>query len=182
MNMNSRFKRTPVGEKTPRMKEVEKRLGRTLEEDYREMYLNGPFGQKRLATRWGVKKGQIFDHSMRGGRRCWVQMLQLPVKRRKTAPASKRRPACELCGTDDVPLERAHWVAAKDGGGSKRDNILMLCPNCHTKLDHVGDANTVEAARGVILLRVAKEAANNEGTTAQQFLQLCRNVINGRAG
>jgi len=61
MSRNTQFKRTPTGAKTPKMIEVEGRIGRSLEEDYTELYLNGPYGQKRLANRWGVKKTQILS-------------------------------------------------------------------------------------------------------------------------
>ena len=73
----------PKGEKPPKMKIMEKELGVNFEDDYREKYLNGDFGQKRFATRWRVKKSQIFSRSMRGGRRSWIQMLDLSLKSQK---------------------------------------------------------------------------------------------------
>ena len=79
MSKSTHFKRTPDGVKTSRMLEVEKRINATLEDDYRAHYLDGGWGQKRLANRWGMARGQIFG-VLRGGRRNWVQMLGLPIK------------------------------------------------------------------------------------------------------
>lgn len=183
MSQGTQFRRTPPGEKTAKMLEVEARIGRSLEDDYREMYLNGQYGQTRLATRWGVKKALIFDHKMRDGRRCWVQMLGLPTKnaRAPEASASPFKKQCELCGTDDVPLERAHWVPASAGGSKRQHNIVLLCPNCHTRLDQVEDARTIEMVRAVILFRQAKTTLADRSTTPQDFLDLCRSILNGRA-
>jgi hypothetical protein len=49
-----------IGIKTPRMLEVEARLGRTLEDDFREYYVEKGWGQKRLSGRWGVTRAAIF--------------------------------------------------------------------------------------------------------------------------
>jgi hypothetical protein len=49
----TQFKRTPDGVKTSRMLEVQKRIGATLEDDYKAKYLDGGWGQKRLADHWG---------------------------------------------------------------------------------------------------------------------------------
>src|SRR6516162_3232365 len=76
---STQFKRTPDGEKTKRMLEVEGKIGTTLEDDYQTQYLNGDLGQKRLANRWGVTRNQIFG-SHRDGRRSWIEMLGLPKK------------------------------------------------------------------------------------------------------
>jgi hypothetical protein len=51
---------------------VEKTLDQTLEEDFQEYYIRKNWGQKKLANRWGMKKAQIFDDHMPGGRRCWA--------------------------------------------------------------------------------------------------------------
>jgi hypothetical protein len=75
------FLPTPKGQKTPKMKEVERHLGRTLEEDFHEYHLEKGWGQKRIANRWGVPRNLIFSTSTRGGRRSWVTMLDLPVRR-----------------------------------------------------------------------------------------------------
>jgi hypothetical protein len=53
------FLRIPKGEKTPKMLEVEKRLGRKLEDDYREYYIEKKWGQTKMANRWLVPKGVI---------------------------------------------------------------------------------------------------------------------------
>src|SRR5260221_8488904 len=123
MSKLTQFKRTPAGVKTSRMLEVEKRIDATLEDDYKAYYLDGGWGQKRLANRWGVARGQIFG-VLRGGRRNLVQMLDLPAKGnagdKKTRRSSK---ACEICGVDDTVLEGAHWIAARDGGSTRAENI-----------------------------------------------------------
>lgn len=41
---------------------------------------------------------------------------------------------CEICGYD-LDIERAHIVAATEGGPDMLDNMLVLCPNHHTALD-----------------------------------------------
>ena len=53
--------RIPKGQKTPKMLEIEKRIGRTLEEDYREHYTKKGWGQTRIAHRWRVPKVLIFS-------------------------------------------------------------------------------------------------------------------------
>ena len=96
-----RFQLTPPGEKTPRMRQVEKTLGRTLEEDFQEYYVEKGWGQKRLAARWGVQRPTIFATNPRRGRRSWVQMLHLPVRRSDRTPRQQERgceSGCEICG------------------------------------------------------------------------------------
>jgi hypothetical protein len=181
MSKTTQFKRTPAGTKTDRMLQVEAQLGRTLEEDYKEYYFAKGWGQKRLANRWGVARGLIFG-VLRGGRRNWVQMLDLPVK----APmaVSVRRAvskACEICGVQNTVLEGAHWIAARDGGSTRADNILRLCPNCHKRLDLMEDAVTVRRACEVLLLRAAEaflQSGSDRGEEAQRaFLALCARII-----
>ena len=70
------FLKIKKGTKSSRMIEVEKLISKlvgrkiTLEQDYKNQYLNGDLGQKKLANRWGVNRGQIFG-SLRGNRRNW---------------------------------------------------------------------------------------------------------------
>ncbi len=182
MSKQTQFQPQPEGVKTPRMLEVEKRIGRTLEEDYKTNYLDGRMGQKRLANRWGVARGQIFGN-LRGGRRNWVQMLHLPKKGEKNTPKHSERSshACEICGTTNIPLENAHWIAARDGCSSRADNILKLCPNCHTRLDQLKDENTTSRAREVLLLRAAESLLQSTSARGDQmqsrFLNMCRSII-----
>jgi hypothetical protein len=51
---SGRFLPTPTGVKTPKMHEVEERLGKTLEKDLREKYHERGWGQKRISQSWGV--------------------------------------------------------------------------------------------------------------------------------
>lgn len=182
MSKQTQFKRQPEGVKTARMLEVEKRIGRTLEEDYKINHLDGRMGQKRLANHWGVARGQIFS-KLRGGRRNWVQMLGLPKKGEQNTPKhpEKRSHVCEICGTTDIPLESAHWIAARDGGSGRADNILKLCPNCHARLDQLKDEITTGRAREILLLRAAElllKSTSSRGEQMQRrFLNLCRSVI-----
>jgi hypothetical protein len=182
MSRATQFKRTPEGTKTPRMLEVEARIGRPLEDDYREFYLEGNYGQKKLANRWGVKRGLIFG-TLRDGRRNWVQMLGLITKGGRSGSIGRdsKRQGCELCGTDDVPLERAHWIPANERGTTSPQNIVLLCPNCHTKLDQVGDPKAIEGIRAALLVREARKLLETKSVSPTEFLALCRQIIGARA-
>ena len=143
-----KFVLTAPGEKTSKMREVEKRIGRTLEEDFKEYYVLKGWGYRRLAKRWGVSHHTISVSRSRNGFRSWVEMLGLPARRESSDIDSQisSTPTCEICGVSDVELDDAHWVADKDGGSTKSYNILKLCPNCHRKLDR-DEAATVELCR-----------------------------------
>lgn len=45
-----------------------------------------------------------------------------------------RHKRCELCGWNNVPLvlEIHHKISKKDGGGNEDENLILLCPNCHS--------------------------------------------------
>jgi 5-methylcytosine-specific restriction endonuclease McrA len=177
------FKRTHPGKKTALMLQVEARLGCTLEEDYREHYLEKGLGQKRLADRWGVKRNTVFESSERNRSRSWVEMLGLPVRRVEAElppPPPPARPACEACAETSVPLERAHWVESSKGGRTSPDNIVLLCPNCHTKLDQLSDRVTTERVRAVLLHRAARKLLATGACTPEQFLEVCKQIIGGR--
>jgi HNH endonuclease len=186
MSKETQFKRTPPGAKTARMLEVEKRIGTTLEKDYKAQYLEGSLGQKRLATRWGVARGQIFG-SLRGNRRNWVQMLGLPSKAGNTKEKQSRTVSkgCEICSAPDTVLEKAHWISAREGGSAHAENILKLCPNCHKRLDQLSDPSTVNRAREIILLRAAEvllqSTPSRDIDMQRRFLALCRSVIECRS-
>jgi HNH endonuclease len=171
--VNGRFRPTPDGVKTPRMLQVEARLGKTLEEDFEEYYVKQQWGQKRLAARWGVKRSTIFSTSMRGGRRSWSQMLRLNVRRPDgelpTAPAVSSQ--CEACGVSDVGLDDAHWVSNSNGGSSATHNIIKLCPNCHRQLDR-GDSAKISACRELLLFREVKRIIENGKDTAAKKRKL----------
>jgi hypothetical protein len=132
-----RFQPTPKGQKTKKMLEVERRLGRTLEEDFREYHIDKGWGQKRIADRWGMPRGLIFHSNHRIRSQSWVAKLNLPVRRDSISSTSSNRAGfrCELCGHDAVNSHRAHWIADKDGGRTQRFNIIRLCPNHHQLLD-----------------------------------------------
>lgn len=174
-----RFTLTPAGVKTEKMLSVEKKLGRTLEEDFQEYYVGKGWGQKRLANRWGVARGLIFS-SYPARKRCWVKMLNLNVRRdeSKTEKISLG-PKCEICQTSGLTLDNAHWVDASFGGSSKSHNILKICPNCHRFLDQ-GNKSTIERARKLLLLREAKKLIENtkdEKVLQNKLLLLCKAII-----
>ena len=83
------FKPVPLGEKTQAMLKVEAKLGRTLEEDFREFHIEKGWGQKRIAQRWDTQRATIFAKNKRGSRRSWVQMLNLPVRPDSEADVEK---------------------------------------------------------------------------------------------
>lgn len=179
---DGQFVKTPPGVKTPRMLEVENHLGRTLEDDYEEYYVKKKWGQKRLANRWGVKKATIFSDSMPGGRRSWVTMLDLPVRRvtdsTTSEPTQVGRPACEICGWCKGPLDGAHFIPRAEGG-ARGWNILQLCPNCHRRLDS-GDVATLREAKAVLLRREAARilAGVKDAAEAQhQLLWIAERVL-----
>jgi hypothetical protein len=184
MSKATQFKRIPDGTKTERMLQVEVRIGRKLEEDYKANYLDGSWGQKKLANHWGVQRQLIFG-KLSGGRRNWVQKLGLPSKgqRPQTAHAQALK-KCEICGVTGIALEGAHWIPASNGGSTKADNILKLCPNCHTQIDVMENATTVQRAREVILLRAAKVFLARTSPRGEQehheFFLLCRRIMSAR--
>src|SRR2546423_4472663 len=187
MSRSTQFRPHAVGVKTPRMLEVEARLGRTLEEDFQEYYVEKGWGQKRLSKRWGVTRAAIFGRGETTELKCWVQVLQLPI-RQEMAPSQlnelKSLPSCELCGISGIPLEGAHWIAASKGGDATSSNIIKLCPNCHTQLDLSEDSKITAHARALLLARVARrfvespESFNREKQL--QFVELCRSIIERR--
>jgi hypothetical protein len=182
---STQFKRTPDGVKTSRMLDVENRIGAKLEDDYRSYYLERGWGQKRLANRWGVTRGQIFGQ-LPGGRRNWVQMLGLPARGDAGVKKQSRRAsrACEVCGADDTVLEAAHWIPARDGGSTRAENILKLCPNCHKRLDQLEDPATIQRCKESLLLRAAEallqSTTRRGGTMQRQFHALCWSIIERR--
>ena len=178
------FKRTHPGKKTALMLQVEGRLGCTLEEDYRQHYLEKGLGQKRLADRWGVKRNTVFESNARSRSRSWVEMLGLPVRRieeDEPAPLPRVRRACEACAENSVSLERAHWVVASKGGNASPENIVLLCPNCHTKLDLLCDPKTTERARAALLHRAARNLLAGSACTPEQFLDICKRIVGARS-
>jgi hypothetical protein len=173
------FLPTPEGQKPPKMKEMEEKLGLDFEEDYREKYLEGKLGQKRFSQRWGVSRNLIFANNLRGGRRSWIQMLALEKKGhvQEQDKGEKELPSCEICG-EEVSLDKAHWKEHTKGGSTKAQNILNLCPNCHRKLDR-GDKYRTEKGREVLLFREAKKIFDKKITeeTPKKLLDLCEQII-----
>jgi HNH endonuclease len=165
-----RFLPTPKGTKTPKMIALEERLGRSLEKDYEEHYIKENYGQKRMASRWGVKRTTLFG-IYKAGRRSWVQMLNLPVRRHSSAPTNPDVPhttshRCDACGREHVSLDSAHWVSREDGGKKAFYNLLSLCPNCHRLLDR-GDRFTVQICGESLLIKSIKKLLGDAERTQQ---------------
>jgi len=170
----TQFRPTPLGQKTERMKEVEQRLGRTLEEDYQELYWNQNWGQKRLADRWGVKRSTIFGKGLLPGRRGWVQMLNLETR---TTDSDAGQPdasqwkasKCPLCDTGDIMLDSAHWIPREQGGPTEWWNIAEICPNCHRRLDS-SDEQTTRKLRTHLISKAARDyVTNRHRMTPEEF-------------
>jgi hypothetical protein len=66
MSHSTQFRPHALGVKTSRMLEVEARLGRTLEEDFEDYYVEKGWGQKKLTKRWGVTRAAIFGRRETG--------------------------------------------------------------------------------------------------------------------
>lgn len=175
------FKRTAPGQKTARMLQVEARLGRTLEEDYHDLYMGRNWGQRRLARHWGVGVNVVFYSRKRNRSRCWVDMLSLPrrVSEHPSVPSLPARPACDSCSENTVPLERAHWLEARERGPASPENILLLCPNCHTRLDRQQDPALIERLRAILLHRAASKALA-KSCSPGHLLALCRQILTAR--
>jgi len=56
----------------------------------------------------------------------------------------KARGKCEYCGNDitakGVKEEIHHIVPFASGGSDREHNLIVLCPNCHSKVDHISRA------------------------------------------
>jgi hypothetical protein len=177
--------RTPDGQKTRKMLEVEDRLGRTLEDDFREYYVEKCWGQQRIAKRWGVKRDLIFHSCARNRSRAWVEILNLAVRRIDEEPdrvVGEETPKllCELCEQASDHFDRAHWIADKDGGGTESYNILRACPNCHRRLDR-GDAAIAEKAKEVLLFREVKrivEAGGDSKMARRELAKIAYSILN----
>tara|TARA_Y100000294_G_scaffold111022_1_gene102868 strand:- start:28 stop:627 length:600 start_codon:yes stop_codon:yes gene_type:complete len=173
--ISGQFLKTKKGTKTRKMLEVEKRLSRiegrkiTLQQDYKDKYLKGDFGQKKLADRWHVARGQIFKAG-RGGRQSWIDILSLPKKNAENvkhgAPSSVSR-LCELCN-DDAPLQKAHWIPNSKGGPNKAWNLIKLCGSCHSKFDLRGNKELGLKILKTILKREIIKIITNEKQESYQ--------------
>lgn len=171
----AQFRPHAVGVKTARMLEVESRLGRTLEADFREFYVEKGWGQKKLAKRWGVTRPAIFGRGETTVK-CWVQVLGLPVRREARAVSPKPAwpsPACEICGAKGV-LEGAHWIPAAKGGEATPSNVLKLCPNCHKQLDLRRASLAASSSRGQARTGISDVGLRHppEGATLDRWIMI----------
>lgn len=181
---NNLFVRTPEGQKTPKMLEVEQRLGRTLEEDFREYHVEKGWGQIRIANRWGVRRNLVFCSNPRTRNRSWAEMLNLPVRRVEEQsdpppPEADNRVKCEVCEEHEEHFDGAHWISARAGGGTQSFNILRLCPNCHRKLDR-DDPTTTERAKEVLLFREARrilETGRDSNAKQKELVKVCEAIV-----
>jgi hypothetical protein len=179
--VSGRFLPTPTGEKTEKMLQEELRLGVKFEDDYKEKIIEGDWGQKKFSHRWNIRnKALIFGKNQRGGRRSWIQILNLPSYPGSTesTPVGIVLKGCERCGITDITLEGAHWIWDKDGGPNTWYNIVDLCPNCHTLLDS-GDINITEDVKEILLLRVTRKLLEKSDSIAlrKDLLKYCKMII-----
>ena len=71
-------------------------------------------------------------------------------KRRSLTPGDKNylvriaKGKCEYCGGDIIGkgiVPNIHHIVPFASGGSDREhNLIVLCPNCHTRVDHISRA------------------------------------------
>ncbi|KKT22399.1 MAG: hypothetical protein UW06_C0011G0005 [Parcubacteria group bacterium GW2011_GWE1_43_8] len=180
-----RFLPIPLGKKPQKMKDMEKVLHVKFEKDYKDFYLSEKMGQKLFARRWGASsKNLIFAKNLRGHRRSWVQMLDLPSRDKKFLNNKPKIVGsyCELCGEKDCSLDKAHWVENAEKGSSKSFNILNLCPNCHRKLDR-GDNLVTQNAKAILLTRETRKLINSEKDEKllrQHLVELCEKILGAR--
>ena len=176
------FQRTPLGQKTQKMKQVEQKLGRTLEEDYREFYCNQKWGQKKLADRWGIARGLVFGGNLGPGRRSWVEMLNLEVRNREaiaeqSAESEQKNSECPVCSIGDIPLDSAHWIPREKDGPTVWWNLAPLCPNCHRRLDS-SNSQTTKAVRTFLVSRAAdRYIAKNPRMTPEEFEDIVSRIL-----
>lgn len=62
-----------------------------------------------------------------------------------TSTMTRKLKSCEDCGIPYPYLQKAHILAKYKGGTKTRDNILLLCPNCHYMRDHDERIERLEA-------------------------------------
>lgn len=169
--------------KTDKIREQEKRLGVEFEDDYETTYIVGKMSNNKFAQRWNTSRGLIFG-PLTEGRQCWVDKFNLPRRNQQTteeqqddSPKLERKKQCEVCHIDDVDLEKAHWIANCDGGDRKSNNILRLCPNCHTKLDQQRDPKTTRRAERALLYRAVTELLESDDADPRSLQQLCHQIL-----
>lgn len=187
-NTTGQFKPIPQGQKTPLMLEVEKRIGRTIEEEYQNLYIEQDWSQRDLAEKWNVKRSTIFAPHKRTGRRSWVKILRLPTKNDGTRGTNQISAStfstylhiqkqCECCNTPfDFP-DRAHWIPASAGGSTSSNNILKLCPNCHRLLDRGQNQDIIERCKKILFCREIRKAIE-QGSSDEELYQLTNQIIN----
>jgi HNH endonuclease len=92
--------------------------------------------------------------------------------------------ACEVCGDEDSGLQQAHWIARCDGGPTRANNILKLCPNCHNRLDQQKDPDTTQRCKERLLLRSAEgllsSSSRRDKAMQSEFRALCVSIIERR--
>ena len=187
---NGQFVAIPLDQKTEKMLEVEKRLGRTLEEDFDEYYIKRGWGQKRLASRWGVKRQLIFGYE-KSDRTSWIKRLNLTKRTTLARREDTQSPlmitpldsitnkSCAVCHDPKLPTENAHWIPASSGGSRDSHNMIRLCPNHHKLLD-LGDDETVEKVKEALLAKVIRkivESGFNKSNNMKELIKKCETII-----
>lgn len=65
---------------------------------------------------------------------------------------------CEQCGWKEASRDKHRIVPGREGGTYRRDNVVILCPNCH-RLAEEGKLTRDELARLVLARGSAEEPA-----------------------
>ncbi len=174
-----RFLPTPRGQKTEKMRQEEARLGVKFEDDYLGKVMNGAWGQKRFSKRWHVGNKSVIFGKLHGGRRSWIEMLDLPRYRPhgpQNVPSSAK--GCARCGAADVLLEKAHWIPRRDGGPASWWNLIALCPTCHAQLDD-DDKQAVRDVEEIVLVKAIRRLLEqrDELVLRKQLVDICTGIV-----
>jgi hypothetical protein len=88
---------------------------------------------------------------------CEANTRPVPIGVQKKIPAEANS-CCGICeGGDLTVLEIHHIEPRANGGGNKPDNLIAVCPNCHTRITK-GEISTYDVFRAKLrLVQAAKQ-------------------------
>jgi hypothetical protein len=89
------------------------------------------FMPAQLARSVGLgSAGVITSYIRRFEEEGWIELHDITAERRYPATGW----ICEYCGKESSTLERHHIVPKAEGGPDVCENLIDLCPDCHTKM------------------------------------------------